>query len=158
MQRELYNILKETSEYKSFKRKKRIRSIVALLIIASFWGIMVLATDFSNIDDTSMIYFGLLALATLFLVKYAYGAFFKRPSIVAYGTITDTREKKRTVNEEERLQTRVSYQYLIHCENNDYWGDCVYDFIEGRGRIHNIDEHVLFFSTSPGNNFIIKSK
>ena len=158
MQKELFNILKETSEYKSFKRKSRIRSIVALLIITTFWGIIVLATDFDNIDDASMIYFAILVLATLFLVKYAYGAFFKRPSIVAHGTITDTIEKKRTVNEEGRLQTRVSYQYLIHCDKNDYWGDCVYDFIEGRGKVHEVGEPVLFFSTSPGNNYIIKSK
>jgi len=67
-----------------------------------------------------------------------------------------TREIKRTVNEEERLQTRVSYQYLVHCDSNDYWGECVFDFIDGRGKKHNVGEHVLFFSMSPGNNYIIK--
>ncbi len=156
MKKELYNILKDTSEYKLFKKKSRVRSIVALFIIAVFWAIVVLATDFNNIDDVSMIYFGLLVLATIFLLRYAYRAFLKRPSIIAQGEIIDIRERKRTVNEEEKLQTRASYQYLVHSENNDYWGDCVYDFTDGHGKKHNVGEHVIFFSMSPGNNYIIK--
>ena len=156
MKKELYNILKDTSEYKLFKKKSRVRSIVALFIIAVFWAIVVLATDFNNIDDVSMIYFGLLVLATIFLLRYAYRAFLKRPSIIAQGEIIDIRERKRTVNEEEKLQTRPSYQYLVHSENNDYWGDCVYDFTDGHGKKHNVGEHVIFFSMSPGNNYIIK--
>lgn len=156
MKKELYNILKDTSEYKLLKKKSRVRSIVALFIIAVFWAIVVLATDFNNIDDVSMIYFGLLVLATIFLLRYAYRAFLKRPSIIAQGEIIDIRERKRTVNEEEKLQTRASYQYLVHSENNDYWGDCVYDFTDGHGKKHNVGEHVIFFSMSPGNNYIIK--
>lgn len=158
MQTELFNILKRTSEYKQFKSKSRIRSIVALIIITAFWAIIVATTDFSNIDDVTMIYFGILILATIFLLRYAYRAFLKCPAVIIQGTITDMREKKRTVNEEERLQSRVSYQYLVHGDSNDYWGDCVYDFIEGRGKKHNIGEAVLFFSMSPGNGYIIKSK
>jgi len=89
MKKELFNILKQTSEYKSFKRKSRTRSIIAVVIIAAFWTIVVLATDLSNIDDASMVYFGILTLATLFLLKYVYGAFFKRPQIIEQGIITD---------------------------------------------------------------------
>lgn len=37
MQTELFNILKRTSEYKQFKSKSRIRSIVSLIIITAFW-------------------------------------------------------------------------------------------------------------------------
>ena len=158
MQTELFNILKRTSEYKQFKSKSRIRSIVSLIIITAFWAIIVATTDFSNIDDVTMIYFGILILATIFLLRYAYRAFLKCPAVIIQGTITDMREKKRTVNEEERLQSRISYQYLVHGSSNDYWGDCVYDFIEGRGKKHNIGEAVLFFSMSPGNGYIIKSK
>ena len=157
MKKELYNILKDTSEYKLFKKKSRVRSIVALFIIAAFWAIVVLATDFNNIDDVSMIYFGLLVLATIFLLKYAYRAFLKKPAIIAQGEIIDIRERKRTVNKEEKLQTRAAYQYLVHSENNDYWGDCVYDFIDGHGKKHNVGEHVLFFSMSPGNNYIVNN-
>lgn len=158
MQTELFNILKRTSEYKQFKSKSRIRSIVSLIIITAFGTIIVATTDFSNIDDVTMIYFGILILATIFLLRYAYRAFLKCPAVIIQGTITDMREKKRTVNEEERLQSRISYQYLAHGDSNDYWGDCVYDFIEGRGKKHNIGEAVLFFSMSPGNGYIIKSK
>lgn len=158
MQTELFNILKRTSEYKQFKSKSRIRSIVSLIIITAFWAIIVATTDFSNIDDVTMIYFGILILATIFLLRYAYRAFLKCPAVIIQGTITDMREKKRTVNEEERLQSRISYQYLVHGGSNDYWGDCVYDFIEGRGKKHNIGEAVLFFSMSPGNGYIIKSE
>ena len=158
MQTELFNILKRTSEYKQFKSKSRIRSIVSLIIITAFWAIIVATTDFSNIDDVTMIYFGILILATIFLLRYAYRAFLKYPAVIVQGTITDMREKKRTVNEEERLQSRISYRYLVHGGSNDYWGDCVYDFIEGRGKKHNIGETVLFFSMSPGNGYIIKSK
>lgn len=158
MQTELFNILKRTSEYKQFKSKSRIRSIVSLIIITAFWAIIVATTDFSNIDDVTMIYFGILILATIFLLRYAYRAFLKCPAVIIQGTITDMREKKRIVNEEERLQSRISYQYLVHGDSNDYWGDCVYDFIEGRGKKHNIGEAVLFFSMSPGNGYIIKSK
>lgn len=158
MQTELFNILKRTSEYKQFKSKSRIRSIVSLIIITAFWTIIVTTTDFSNIDDVTMIYFGILILATIFLLRYAYRAFLKCPAVIIQGTITDMREKKRTVNEEERLQSRISYQYLVHGDSNDYWGDCVYDFIEGRGKKHNIGEAVLFFSMSPGNGYIIKRK
>lgn len=158
MQTELFNILKRTSEYKQFKSKSRIRSIVSLIIITAFWTIIVATTDFSNIDDVTMIYFGILILATIFLLRYAYRAFLKCPTVIIQGTITDMREKKRTVNEEERLQSRISYQYLVHGDSNDYWGDCIYDFIEGRGKKHNIGEAVLFFSMSPGNGYIIKSK
>lgn len=158
MQTELFNILKRTSEYKQFKSKSRIRSIVSLIIITAFWTIIVTTTDFSNIDDVTMIYFGILILATIFLLRYAYRAFLKCPAVIIQGTITDMREKKRTVNEEERLQSRISYQYLVHGDSNDYWGDYVYDFIEGRGKKHNIGEAVLFFSMSPGNGYIIKSK
>ena len=75
MKKESYNILKDTSEYKLFKKKSRVRSIVALFIIAAFWAIVVLATDFNNIDDVSMIYFGLLVLATIFLLRHAYRLF-----------------------------------------------------------------------------------
>lgn len=135
MQTELFNILKRTSEYKQFKSKSRIRSIVSLIIITAFWTIIVTTTDFSNIDDVTMIYFGILILATIFLLRYAYRAFLKCPAVIIQGTITDMREKKRTVNEEERLQSRISYQYLVHGDSNDYWGDYVYDFIEGGARI-----------------------
>lgn len=117
MKKELYNILKNTSEYKLFKKKSRVRSIVALFIIAAFLAIVVLTTDFNNIDDASMIYFGLLVLATIFLLRYAYRAFLKKPAIIAQGEIIDIRERKRTVNEEEKLQTRAAYQYLVHSEN-----------------------------------------
>lgn len=157
MQKDIYNILKNTSEYKLFKKKSKVRSIIALLIIAAFWVIIVLATDFNNIDDVSMIYFGLLILATIFSLRRAYRAFLKKPVIIAQGEIIDIREKKRTVNEEDKLQTRVSFRYLVHTDDNDYWGDCIYDFTDGRGKKHNVGEHVLFFSMSPGNNYIIKS-
>lgn len=156
MEKKLYDILKDTFEYKLFKKNSRARSVVALFILAAFWAIIVLATDFNNIDDVSVIYFGLLALATIFLLRYAYRAFLKRPAVVAQGEIIDIRERKRTVNEEGKLQTRATYQYLVRYESNDYWCDCVYDFIEGRGKKHNVGEHVLFFSMSPGNNYIIK--
>lgn len=157
MQTELFNILKRTYEYKQFKSKSRIRSIVSLIVITAFWTIIVATTDFSNIDDVTIIYFVILILATFFLLRYAYRAFLKCPAVIIQGTITDMREKKRTVNEEERLQSRISYQYLVHGDSNDYWGDCVYDFTEGRGKKHNIGEAVLFFSMSPGNGYIIKS-
>lgn len=77
MQTELFNILKRTSEYKQFKRESRIRSIVALIIITAFGAIIVATTDFSNIDDVTMIYFGILVLAAIFLLRYAYRAFLK---------------------------------------------------------------------------------
>ena len=161
MEKKLYDILKDTSEYKLFKKNSRVRSIAALFILAAFWAIIVLATDFNNIDDVSVIYFGLLALATIFLLRYAYRAFLKRPAIITQGEIIDIRERKRAVNEsntfgEGSLGTKITCQYLVHTENNDYWSDCVYDFIEGRGKKHNVGEHVLFFSMSPGNNYIIK--
>lgn len=139
-----------------FSNISRIRSIVALIIIATFWAIIVVATDFSNIDDASFIYFVVLTLATLFLIRYAYRAFLKHPAIILTGVITDVREKNRTVNEEDKLQTRVSYQYQVHNETSDYWGDCIYDFIQGRGKKHSIGEQVIFFSMSPGNNYIIR--
>lgn len=157
MGNDLYNILKETPEYKSFKKHSRIRSILALLIIAAFWAIMVSTTDFNNIDDVSMIYFGVLTIATLLLLRYAYRAFLTPPSIVAQGIITAIRERKRTSDDEyDRLRTLVTYEYLVHCDGNDYWADCVYDFINGCGKEHNVGESVLFFSMSPGNSFIIK--
>ena len=157
MKNDLCNILKERSEYQLFKKHSRIRSIVALLIIAAFWAIIVSATDFNSIDDVSMIYFGILTIATLLLLRYAYRAFLTHPSIIAQGIITDIRERRRTGKDANGwLQTIVTYQYLVHCDGNDYWGDCVYDFIEGRGKKHNVGESVLFFSMSPGNSFIIK--
>lgn len=158
MQAELLNILKKTPEYKQFKRKSQMRSLVALIIIVVFWAIIMFATDFDNIDDVFMLYFGILSMATLFLLRYACRAFFKHPSIIMQGTITDIREKRRTVNEEDRLQSRVSYQYLVQSDLNDCWGECIYDFIEGRGKKHEIGEAVLFFSMSPGNNYIITRK
>lgn len=68
MQTEVFNELKKTSEYKQFKKKSRIRSIVALIIIAAFWAIIVVATDFSNIDDASFIYFVVLILVLFMLI------------------------------------------------------------------------------------------
>lgn len=75
MRDDFYNILKETPEYKSFKKHSRIRSIAALLMIAVFWAIIVSTTDFNSIDDVSMMYFGILTIATLLLLRYAYRAF-----------------------------------------------------------------------------------
>lgn len=94
MQTELFNILKRTSEYKQFKSKSRIRSIVSLIIITAFWTIIVATTDFSNINDVTMIYFGILILATMFLLRYAYRSFLKCPAVIIQGTIIDMREKK----------------------------------------------------------------
>lgn len=74
MQTELFNILKRTYEYKQFKSKSRIRSIVSLIVITAFWTIIVATTDFSNIDDVTMIYFVILILTTFFLLRYAYRA------------------------------------------------------------------------------------
>lgn len=156
MQIEWYNYLKKTSEYKQYKKKSRTRSIVALIIISAFWAIIVAATDFNNIDDASMIYLGILVIATILLIRYAYSAFLKRPAIVMLGTISDMREIRRTVNEEDKLQTRVQYQYLVQGENGEFWGDCIFDFINGRANKHSIGEQVIFFSMSPGNNYIIK--
>lgn len=158
MQTKLFNILKRTPEYKQFKSKSQMRSIAALITVAAFWALFVAATDFSNIDDVTIIYFGILILATILLLRYAYRVFFKCPAVIIQGTIIDIKERRQTVNEGGIYKTRITYQYLVHGDSNDYWGDCVYDFIEGRGKKHNIGETVLFFSMSPGNGYIVNTR
>lgn len=155
MENKLLYFLKSTPEYKEFKKKSRIRSIVALLILVVFWVININTTDFNSVDDISMLYFSILVIITILLLKFTYEAFLKQPKIVIEGTISDIKEKRRVANDNGIHRTIVTYEYLVCCDMNEYWGKCVYDYIKGRSQKHDIGEQVIFFSMSPGNNYII---
>lgn len=64
-------------------------------------------------------------------------------------------KKKRTVNEEECLQNRITHQYGVGYDATRYWADCILDFNQGREKKHKVGEKVYFFSLGNANNYIV---
>lgn len=152
---ELFLKLKKMPDYKAYKRKCRIRALVALVIIAIFGAIVLETADFSELDDVSFIYLAIVFVGVAISIRALFVSVFKKPTILLEGTITDIKETRRTVNEEEKLQTRVNHLYLVSDNEKEYWGQCIVEYNNGREKKHAVGERVLFFSTSPGNGYII---
>ena len=152
----LMHRLKGLQDYKDFMKKRKMRALGALAVDIVFGGIVCAATDFKNIDDSSMVYLGIFLIATIVILKLFFDSFVKRPSILLEGEIVEIKEETRTVKEEDRLQTRITHRYKICSEKNEYWGECIVAYNTGREIHHSIGEKVLYFSLGPGNSYIVK--
>ena len=152
---DLWEQLKKMPAYKDFKRKSRIRSLVGLIIIAVFWFILLNSNNASISEGKMLFLFGGTFFATLFMLYAVFMYFVKKPEMIIIGDIVDVRENKRTVNEEERLKTRITHNYLVQGENSQAWGNCIYDYLNGKEKQHTVGEKVILFSVSAGNTYII---
>ncbi len=155
MQQNLWEQLRIIPEYKDFKKKSRIRSFFGLIMIAVFW-FTLLNANYANVSEgMRTLLFGGLFFATLISLYFVFLYFVKKPNMIIIGNIVDVKEKKRTVNEEERLNTRITHSYLVKGEGSQAWGDCIYDYLSGNERQHAVGERVILFSVSAGNTYII---
>lgn len=152
---ELFLKLKRMPDYKAYKKKSRIRALVALVIIVIFGAIVLATADFSELDDVSFIYLAIAFVGAAISIRALLVSVFKKPTLIFEGAITDIKETRRTVNEEEKLQTRVNHLYLVSDNEKECWGQCIGEYNNGRVKKHALGERVLFFSTSPGNGYII---
>lgn len=153
--KDLLEQLRRIPEYKDFKRKSRIRSFFGLIIIAIFWFALLNANNANVSKGTNVLLFGGVFLATLFSLYSIFLYFVKKPDMIIIGNIVDVKEKRRTVNEEERLKTRITHSYLVKGEDSQAWGDCIYDYLSGNEKQHAVGERVILFSLSAGNTYII---
>lgn len=149
------NQLKKNSVYKRFRRKSKIRSLVGLIIVVAFWLVMINSNNPNTPQETNTIIYGILFMGSLIIVYMMYTAFVKKPQVVFEAIIVDIREKKRTVNEEDRLRSRLSHQYCVEKNGEKYWGDCIHDYLNGKEGDHSVGERVIYFSMSAGNSYII---
>ena len=152
---DLYEQLKEIPEYKDFKKKGRIRSFFSLIIVAVFWFTLLNANNGNMSEGMNVLLFGGVFFATLISLYFIFLYFVKKPNMIIIGDIVDVKEKKRTVNEEERLNTRRTHSYLVKGEDSQAWGDCIYDYLSGNEKRHAVGERVILFSVSAGNTYII---
>lgn len=149
-----YEKLKKHQKYREFRKKNIIRSLLANGLLCVFW-LFILDSDNSKLsEDMRLLEVGILGLVTFFMLRFLVRALMK-PKIVFETTILEIREKKRTVNEEDRLQDRITHQYGVGSDVVSYWADCIEDFNQGREKKHKVGETVYFFSLGKANNYII---
>ncbi len=153
--KDLWEQLRKNQEYKGYTKKSRKRSFFGLIILAVFWLVMLNANNANVSEEMTTILFGGLFFATVIMLYFLFLAFFKKPNLIIIGDIVDVKEKKRTVNEEERLNTRRTHSYLVKGEDSQAWGDCIYDYLNGNEKQHAVGEKVILFSVSAGNTYII---
>ncbi len=153
--KDLWEQLRKNQKYKDYKKKSRKRSFFGLIVLAVFWLVMLNANN-ANVSEgmTTMLFSGLF-FATVIMLYFLFLAFFKKPNLIIIGDIVDVKEVKRTVNEEERLITRLTHRYLVKDEDSEAWGDCIYDYLNGNEKHHAVGEKVILFSISAGNTYII---
>ena len=155
MEKDIFFRLKAVPDYKTFKKKSKIRALATLLVFLVFGGVLFATTDINNVDEVSFIYFAITVVGLFISVKLLFSAFFKKPVVLIEGIISDVKETHRTVHEEDRLQTRVNHLYLVSDGTNEYWGQCIAEYNNGREKKHDIGERVLYFSMGAGNGFIV---
>ena len=155
---ELFSKLEKMPDYKTYKKKCRIRVLVALIILAIFGAVGLETTDFSELD-VSFIYLAIVFVGVVSSIRVLFVSVFKKPTILLEGTIVDIKEIHRTIhrtiNKNERSLTLVSHLYLVSDGEKEYWGQCIVEYNNGREKKHAVGERVLFFSTSPGNGYIL---
>ncbi len=127
--KDLWEQLRKIPEYKDFKKKSRIRSFFGLIIIAVLWFILLNANNTNVSEEMNTLLFGGVFFATLISLYFIFLYYVKKPNMIIIGDIVDVKEIKRTVNEEERLNTRRPYGYLVKGEDSQAWGDCIYMII-----------------------------
>lgn len=153
--KDLWEQLRKIPEYKDFKKKSRIRSFLGLIMVAVFWFCLLNANNVNVSEGMNVFLFGGVFFATLFSLYSMFLYFVKKPNMIIIGDIVDVKERRRTVNEEERLKARITHSYLVKGEDSQAWGDCIYDYLNGNEKRHVMGERVILFSVSAGNTYII---
>ena len=151
----IYEKLKKHQKYREFRKKNIIRSLLANGLLCVFWLIFLDSDNLKLSEDMRLLGLGILGLVTFFMLRFLVRALILKPKIVFETTILEIREKKRTVDEEDRLQNRITHQYGVGSDVVSYWADCIEDFNQGQEKKHKVGETVYFFSLGNANNYII---
>ena len=151
-----YKELRNRDEYKRFKNKSRVRSLIGIIVMLIL-GITMINANNSSVSPELVSIMTSACFIGVFLMAYFLVMSFRKPKDVIKGEIIEIKEKKRTVNSEDRLQTRKTHVYLVSNGKESYWSECIKDYIDGIEEKHYLGEQVLCFSKSSGDYYIVRT-
>lgn len=148
-------ILENNSIYRDFVRKKRIRSVIAILVALLFVCCLLFSNNNSLDLDKRMILIVIIALLSLFSLKSFVAAFFFKPTR-GEGIVEDIRTKQRVVSRADELERRNSVIYLVAYEKGKVWCKHISSYTKKDYEEIQSGDSVLWFSYGSGERYILK--